>query len=51
MEILQLPLHGLRVVHLLLHLLHAPLELLDPGELLDDLGLALILQPLLLLDL
>ena len=36
-EILQLILHGLRIVHLLLHLLHAPLKFFDPGKFLDNL--------------
>ena len=45
---------GIHVQHhafVLLHLLHVILQLLDPGELLEDLGLALLIQPLLLLDL
>ena len=51
MELLELPLHRFCILDLLLHLEHVLLELLDSGELLNDLGLAQLLIPLLVLDL
>lgn len=46
MELLELPLHRFCILDLLLHLEHVLLELLDSGELLNDLGLAQLLIPL-----